>query len=162
MNDELTPQQRFDAEEAEDAGSLVLRQLLEHRDIDSIVPELVRLDWSPSAARAFVEQMANDLRCIRESPEARQQLLDEARTQLRLGVLLMFASGGLTALTMLAALAGAMPFFVVLTGLFLAGLIFTCRGLARWQFYRTIALPFDSPQSQNGMVEPIVNRDGGE
>lgn len=150
MDDELTPEQKFAAEDAE---TMVPRALMEGRAPDDIIADLVRLDWSPPAAKALVARVADDLRRYHESPEARQQLLHEARTQFLAGLLLTLLALGLTAFTLLAALAGAMPFFVVAFGLFFGGLILSGRGWARWQLYRRTALPFGSPQQPSRAAE---------
>lgn len=140
MEDELTPEQKFAAEDSE---TMVPRALSEGRDPDDIVRELVRLDWSPAAARALVDRVADDLERFRESPESREQLVREARVQFAIGATMALSGVFVTAFTLLAALAGALPFFVVSFGLILAGLVVATRGWARWRLYRRPALPFD-------------------
>jgi hypothetical protein len=139
VDDELTPEQKFAAEDPE---TMVPRALQEGRNPEDIVAELVRLDWSPHGARALVARVADDLRRFHESPESRERLVREARTQLVAGVLLALLGAGVTAFTLLAALAGALPFFVVAFGLFFAGLILAARGWARWRLYRRQVLLF--------------------
>lgn len=133
MDDELTPEQKFAAEDPE---LMVPRALMEGQSTEDIVAELVRLDWSPSATRTLVVRIADDLRRFYESPETRQQLLREAKTQLVSGFLLVFVSVGITVFTLLAALAGGLSFFVVGFGLFFGGLILVGRGWTRWRLYR--------------------------
>lgn len=138
MDDELTPEQKFAAEDAE---TMVPRALSLGRTPDDIVADLVRLDWSPAAARALVTQVADDLRRFRENPESRHQLLAEARRQWFGGCLLALAGVGLAAFTLLAALAGALPFYVVSFGLVAAGLALAGRGWGRWRYCRRPSLP---------------------
>jgi hypothetical protein len=106
MDDELTPAQRSMAEDAE---TMVPRALLVGRSPDDIVADLIRLDWSPAAARALVERVANDLRRFHESPESRLQLLAEAKRQWLGGILLMLAGVVIAFITALSVL----PFVVV-------------------------------------------------
>jgi hypothetical protein len=139
MDDELTPEQKFAAEDPE---TMVPRALMQGRSPEDIAAELVRLDWSPQAARALVARVADDLRRYQESPESRKRLVKEAQTQLVAGLLLTLLGGAITAFTLLATLAGALPYFVVAAGLFFGGLILAGRGWARWRLYRRGALPF--------------------
>jgi hypothetical protein len=150
-DDELTPEQKFAAEDPE---AMVPRALMQGRDPEEIAAELVRLDWSPQAARALVARVADDLGRFHESPASRERLVKEARTQLVAGLLLGLLAAGVTAFTLLAALAGALPFIVVAFGLFFAGLILASRGWARWQLYRGATLPFQPSESDDpGQVE---------
>jgi hypothetical protein len=145
MDDELTPQEKFAAENPE---TMVPRALLEGRDPEDIVADLVRLDWTLPAARGLVAQATDDLRRLRESPEARRQLLREARGQFLAGILLALLAALLTAFTFLAALAGALPFFIVAFGVFFGGVVLMGRGWARWRLYRKTASPF-GPAPEN-------------
>ncbi len=129
-DDELTPEQKFAAESPE---TMVPRALLAGRDPEDIIPELIRLGWSAGAARALVNRIKDDLRRYHESPEARTQLRREALAQLTCGLLLALLGAVVTAFTVLAALAGALPFFVVAVGQFLAGRIHAGPGWARWR-----------------------------
>jgi hypothetical protein len=140
MDDELTPEQKFAAEDPE---TMVPRALTEGRSPEDIVAELRRLDWSPQAAWALVNRVADDLERFHESPESREQLVREARVQFVVGVTLAVLGVLVTAFTLLAALAGAFTFFIVAFGLILVGLVVAGRGLARWRLYRGPALPFD-------------------
>jgi hypothetical protein len=140
MHDELTPEQKFAAEDAE---TMVPRALTQGRSPEDIVAELVRFDWSPEAARALVSRVADDLERFHESPESRERLVREARAQFTTGLAMALTGVAVTVFTLLAALAGAMPFFVVAFGLVLVGLVVAGRGLARWRLYRREVLPFD-------------------
>jgi len=55
----------------------------------------------------MVARVTDDLRRLRESPESRQGLIDEARKELVAGLLLAVFGAGITAFTLLAALSGA-------------------------------------------------------
>jgi hypothetical protein len=137
MDDEPTPEQKFAAENPE---TMVPRGLMEGRDPEDIIDELLRLDWSLPAARALVARAADDIRRFSESPEARKQLLREAREQFFSGLLLVFAAVLITVSTFLAAIAGGLPFFVIAAGIFCTGLVQIGRGWARWRLYRRTSL----------------------
>lgn len=109
--------------------------------MEDIVAELVRLDWSPQAARALVARVADDLHRYHSSPESRARLVKEAQMQTAGGLLLALLGAGFTALTLLAALRGAVPFFVVSLGAICGGLLLAWRGWARWRLYRKAILP---------------------
>jgi hypothetical protein len=141
VDDELTPEQKFAAEDPE---TMVPRALSEGRHPEDIVGELLRLDWSPAAARALVARVADDLERLHHYPDARERLAREARAQFAGGVMMALLGVSVTAFTLLAALAGALPFFVVAFGLILMGLVVAGRGWARWRLYRRQTLPFDA------------------
>jgi hypothetical protein len=131
VDDELTPEQKFAAEDPETMVP------------EDIVRELLRLDWSPAAARALVARVADDLERFHQSPESREHLVREARVQWAAGVLIALLGASMTAFTLLAALGGAMPFFVIAFGIIFTGLVVAGRGWARWRLYRGQGLPFD-------------------
>jgi hypothetical protein len=150
MDDELTPEQRFAAEDAE---AMVPRALLQGRSPEDIVAELLRLDWSPAAAQSLVARAAADVRLLRESPEWRRRLLEHARRQFATGALLALLGAGITAFTLLAALTGAVPYYVVAAGLFFGGLMLLSRGWTRWRFYHHLdALPAREVEQGNGQA----------
>ena len=121
------------------------------RSPEDIVSDLVRLDWSPAIVRALVTRVADDLRRFHESPESRRQLLVQARGQWLVGCLLALAGIALTAITLLAALAGALPYYVVSIGLVLGGLALAARGWGRWRYYRRLSiLPERSDSKEEG------------
>ena len=130
---ELSPEEKFAAEDPE---TMVPRALMKGRNVDDIVAELVRLDWSPEAARALVARVADDLHRYHASPESRLRLVKEARMQVVGGILIALVAAGFTALTLLAAIRGSAPFFVVAFGLFFGGLMLAGRGCVRWRLYR--------------------------
>jgi hypothetical protein len=133
MDDELTPEQRFAADDAE---TLVPRALLLGRTPDEVVADLVKLDWSPAAARAFVKRVLNDMRQFNESPESRQRLIDSSFKQFVAGSIAALAAGVLTALALGLAVVGGWPLAVVAV-VFLGGsLTVAARGWARWRLYR--------------------------
>lgn len=157
MEDELTPEQKFAAEDPE---TMVPRELMQGRSPEDIVAELVRLDWSSAAAWVMVARVADDLRRFHDSPEGRQQLIKDSQKQIGVGLLLALLGASLTGYTLFAALAGASPFFIVTLGLFFGGLALAGRGWTRWRLYRRSSLPFgptDPPAP--GEAKPSAQRD---
>jgi hypothetical protein len=148
MEDELTPEEKFAAQNAE---IMVPRALLEGRKVDDVVADLIRLDWTPATARVFVERVVMDLYRYYESPESRHQLVREARKQALAGLLLTLIASGVTASTFLGFLAGALPFWVGAAGMWVFGVILLARGWSRWRLYRQTELFVDSArQSPDG------------
>jgi hypothetical protein len=139
MDPELTPEQKFNAEPPE---HMVPRVLREGRSREAIKADLVKLDWSPAAADAFVEKGASDLARYQESPETRAALVEECRKQMVGGFAM--ATGGLllTGLGLLFALEGA-TVWIVFSGAILVGLALCLRGYDRWRLYRRDSLPPD-------------------
>jgi hypothetical protein len=133
MDDELTPEQRFAADDAE---TLVPRALLLGRTPDEVVADLVKLDWAPAAARAFVERVRNDMRQFNESPASRQQLIDSSFKQFVGGLIAALASGCLTVFTLALAMVGGWPLALVAILLLGGSLTVAARGWARWRLYR--------------------------
>ena len=136
MDDDLTPEQRFAAEDAE---TLVPRALLLGKTPDEIVEDLIKLDYALPAARALVERIQREMREFNESPESRRRLIDAAHRQFLGGLIgAVIASGLTTALLGLMATSGGLGCFLVLASLFLMGGGFTMagRGWARWRLYR--------------------------
>lgn len=140
-DDELTPEQKFAAEDPE---TLVPRELCRGRSREEIVAQLVRLDWPRARAEAFVERIADDLKHFRESPEARRQLKAEARREVFGGTVMVLLGIAGTTATLLAALGGVLLFVLVFIGLILGGFAYLGRGLKRLGVYRQLALPFES------------------
>ncbi len=139
-DDELTPEQKFAAEDPE---TMVPRALSEGRDPEDIVRELCRLDWTPEAAWALIARVTNDLERFRKSPQSREELVREARAQFWTGAATALLGVLVTVVSLLGALAGAMPFFVVSVGFFVVGLVMAGRGWVRWRLYSGPGLPFD-------------------
>ena len=156
MDDELTPEQRFAAEDAE---TLVPRALLLGKTPEEIVADLVKLDWTPAAATAFVERVLVDMRQFRESPESRQRLIRNAFKQFIGGILFMLIGIGIGAVPVLALLRGF--YFLAMLGLatavFGGGLVTGGRGWSRWRLYKSWARRLE--QSQTGNVESDRTRD---
>jgi len=144
IDDELTPEQKFDAESAE---TKVPRELLEGRKAEEIIADLVRLDWQPEPARALVERVANDLRRYYQSPESRRQLVREARREFITGVIMALLALVIGLLTFTAASAGVISFWLLSVGVLFTGLIFLRRGWARWRLYRQVEI-FSSTERQ--------------
>lgn len=147
MDDELTPEEKFAAEDPE---TLVPRAILAGRHPEDIVAELVRLDWKPHAAWAVVRRAADDLRRYQESPESRHRLVREARAQFVLGVILFGLAATLTGLAFLVGVCGGALVVVVATGPLGAGGLMMTRGWARWRLYRRPTLPFALTPAEPG------------
>ena len=76
MEEELTPEQKFAQEDAE---TVIPRELASGKTRDEIVSELLRLDWSPVAARRKVKMIADEFERYTASPESRNQLIAEKK-----------------------------------------------------------------------------------
>jgi hypothetical protein len=158
VDDELTPEQRSAAEDPE---TLVPRALMQGRHPDEIVAEMVRLDWSPRAARAFVARVADDLRRFHDSPESRKRLVLEARAQLVAGLLIALVGAVLAVLAILLGCLG-LAGVVITVGLFGVGLTVAGRGWTRWRLYRSASLPLPSPGPEDASpAEPHAAADRG-
>jgi hypothetical protein len=138
MDDELTPEQKFAAEDPE---TMIPKALAQGRSHDDIVHELMRLDWSPQAARALVIRIENDLERYRRSPESRKELIREARKELAAGVVMIVVALLFLAVTLLGAITGAFPVWILAIGFILTGFVMAGRGLTRWRLYRGNTLP---------------------
>jgi hypothetical protein len=136
MDDELTPEQRFAAEDAE---TLVPRALLVGKEPEDIVADLVKLDWSPDAAKAFVDRVIEDMRQFRASPESRQQLIHNAFKQFVAGSLFALVGVGIGAISFLLLLGGLVLIVMLGVALFVfgAGLVSGGRGWSRWRLYKS-------------------------
>lgn len=128
MDDELTPEQRF---AADDADEMVPRALRQGRSQDDIVAELVRLDWTQPAARAFVARVADDLRRYQASPQSREELVQEAKKQLIIGIASALFGVAITVFSIIA----PAPVIVVAFGLVFWGLVQASRGWSRLELY---------------------------
>jgi hypothetical protein len=131
-DDELTPEQKFAADDAE---TMVPRALLEGKPQEQIVADLIKLDYSPVGARKLVARIADELRRFRETPETREQFITQARNHLIAGSLLALVGIVFTIFTLVAAIAGATPIVVVAFGLIFGSMIVAGRGWSRWEFY---------------------------
>jgi hypothetical protein len=151
MDDELTPEQQFAAEDAE---TLVPRALLLGKKPDDVVADLVKLDWSPPAAKAFVERVIEDMRQFRASPEGRQRLIANAFKQFIGGSLFVLIGVGIGAVSFLLLLGGLV--LIVMLGVALlvfgGGLVTGGRGWSRWWLYKSWSVNIE--QAEKG------NRDG--
>ncbi|HET6248834.1 MAG TPA: hypothetical protein VFE47_14145 [Tepidisphaeraceae bacterium] len=144
--EELTPEQKF---AAEDAATMVPRALMKGKEPEAIVADLVRLGWSAQAARHQVATAVEDLRRFHESPESRQALVQEARRQLAVGLLIAGLGIALSAISVLGAVSGFLPFYLVTYGLILVGLVIAVRGYGRWRVYRKDSLPFSETEGSD-------------
>ena len=152
--DELTPEQKFAADDPE---KMVPRQLMKGRRPEEIIAELIRLDWSRQAAEALVMRVWDDLRRYYGSPESRRELVAEAKRQVFVGAATILIAVCVTLVTLLGALGGAIPFVVVASGAFFVGVILLARGWTRWRLYRTDTFLFDQPTS--ACPDDETNRD---
>jgi len=146
MDDELTPEQKFAAEDAE---TMVPRALLIGRTPEEIVGDLVRLDWSPPAARDFVARVMEDMRQFRESRESRELLLANSWRQFVGGSVMMLAGCGLGALAFLAMVGGGIALFGLTFVVFFGGLVLAGRGWSRWRLYRNWARQIELADALN-------------
>ncbi len=131
MDDELTPEQRFAAEDAE---TLVPRALLLGRRPEDVVGDLVKLDWSRAAAESLVARVIEDMRQFRASAESRQRLIDNAFKQFLGGLMLGFVGLVAMGLGFAIYMVGAMGRFILFAipfGVFACGLGLAGRGWSR-------------------------------
>jgi hypothetical protein len=143
---ELTPQEKF---EAEDPETMVPRALMAGRTVEAIVEDLEQLDWSPAAARSLVARIADDLRRYYESPDSRLKLIKEARKELVGGILIAMLGLCMTLITILGAIGGALPVYVVTLGVIICGLALASKGWNRSKLYRSERFaPFTLPPSE--------------
>ena len=133
MDDELTPEQKFSAESPE---KMVPRALLQGRNREDLVTELVRLDWPPKAAQALVERVARDIERYRASPGSRAELVRECRRQFVGGLLLAILGLVASGWSAFVALLGFSPVWILFFGLILGGFVLAARGFSRWRLYR--------------------------
>jgi uncharacterized membrane protein len=136
MDSELTPEEKFNAENPE---RMVPRALREGRSREAIIADLVRLDWTPAAAAALVERAARDLALYQSSPESRAALVAECRMQMIGGFTVALIGIFCTIASLVAALVGV-HVWVIFVGMVLLGLILGTRGYTRWRFYRRDSL----------------------
>ena len=146
VDDELSPEQKFAADGPE---VMIPRMLKQGRSVEEVVKELVRLDWSASSARALVLRYVDDLQRIHDSLESSEKLLQEIRLQMAMGGMLALAGVGITVVTLLAALAGEIPFFIVAFGLFLGGTVMLLHGWNRMNLYRESEQRHTESESKN-------------
>ena len=143
MDDELTPEEKFAAEDAE---TMVPRALMAGRSRDDVIAELLRLDWKPHAAEALVARVIADLKRYHASPESRQALRSECRRQVLAGVLLLLLSVGIGVVSFVAA---ALRFYFWIggcVGCLIVGIILLHRGWTRWRLYGGDRLPFEGQE----------------
>ncbi|MSQ96987.1 MAG: hypothetical protein EXR98_20870 [Gemmataceae bacterium] len=117
MDDELTPEQRFAAEDAE---TLVPRALLLGRKPEDVVADLVKLDWSRAAAESLVARVIEEMRQFRVSTESRKRLIDGDFKQFIGGMLFFPVGVGI-------ALLGGLNIWLLVAG----GLVSAGRGWAQ-------------------------------
>ena len=131
-DDELTPEERFAAPEPDD---WVPKDLARGRSYQEIYDELIKLDWSPTAAAAMIDGAVADLERYAASPESRRQLV---RGSLRhvIGGAVVVAMGALM-------LAGTLLIFSINLELLLASMFIIAAGFAllgygysRWRTFR--------------------------
>ena len=150
MDDELTPEQRFAVEDAE---TLVPRALLAGKEPQDIVDDLIKLDWSPAAARALVRRVIEDMRQFRASTESRQRLIDNAFKQFIGGSLFALVGVGI-------ALLGGLIMWLLVLGLlvFFGGLVTGGRGWSRWRLYSKWAQNLDQARKRNDEASGLIDK----
>lgn len=136
MENELTPEQKFNAESPE---TMVPRALLQGRNHEAVIADLMRLDWSPKAARKFVERVDADIKRYQASPESRAALIKECLQEMIGGLIIVFLGVLITILGFFMFAEGYV--WIILWGVIIYGLITTHRGHARWRLYRKDILP---------------------
>lgn len=139
-----TPEQKFAAEDPE---TMVLRDLRLGSSRDQIVAKLIPQGWSQSRAERFVNELADDIQRYRESPEARRQLLAQARREMIGGAVMAIIGTGIVAATFLVASWQIPKTFAVLIILTLIGFAVLGRGYKRLGVYRQTALPFEQQET---------------
>lgn len=147
MNDELTPEERFAAEDAE---TLVPRALLLGRTPEEIVADLVQLDYSAPAARALVERVRNEMREFNASPQSRQRLIDAAFRQFAGGLIVAVLGGVVSAALLAIAVVGGWLCIVGALLILGGGITIAGRGWARWRLYRGWAKSLEARQRRAG------------
>lgn len=147
MDDELTPEEQFNAEPAE---TMVARSLAFGRSPEDIVDDLGRIGWKRSAAEVFVSRVADDLRRFHESPASRQKLIDDAFTQAILGGFILVPSF---------LVVWIFPIFGIIP--FIGGMVLLTRGWTRWRLYRAKARAIDTavPRDDDWPASPAAEPD---
>jgi hypothetical protein len=133
VQEELTPQQRFNAESPD---TMVPRALRAGKSHEEIIADLERLEWTRGQAQALIARVEDDLRRCQASPESRTALISECRRQMLGGLAITGAGLALTGLSFLAALTGLTAVWIITSGFILGGLVLFSRGYARWSLYR--------------------------
>jgi hypothetical protein len=146
VDDELTPQEKFNAESPE---TMVPRALLQGRRREDIVADLVRLDWTPGQAQALLARVARDLERHRASPESRQALGDECRRQTTLGFAIALFGFFLAGVSLLIATAAVVKVWLFASGAMVGGMALGLRGYSRWRLYRRTDLAA-APELKSG------------
>jgi hypothetical protein len=132
-DDELTPQERFYAENPE---RTVPRDLARGCDREKIIAGIVRLGWTRENAAALVDRAAADLEKYRSSPEGRREVLGGAVREMIGGLLIFLFGVCATVSTVLSALAFLSKYWFFPIGLIAFGLALFVRGYTRWTTYR--------------------------
>lgn len=128
-DDELTPEQKFAAEDIE---VTVFRQLVNRRPKDQILSEIQKHGYSVDKAVRFMRRVRIDVDRYLDSPESRAKLVAEARNQFLIGLVILIGGLGLSALTFLATSLGAVMMFV---GAMIGSGVLMNSGWSRWQLF---------------------------
>lgn len=142
MDDELTPEQKFAAENPE---VTVPRDLMRGRSHESIVADLVRLDWSRSEAEALIERAKGDLLSFFGSPDTRRELVRDARRQFTAGLLIVAVGAFIASFQLLLFLSVNICSMFAGVTLGAGGAVLVSRGWTRWKLYGRDRLPFEQP-----------------
>ncbi|SRR6266487_4328447 len=138
MHDELTPEQKFNAESPE---TMVPRALLDGRAPEAIIADLVELDWSPRAAETFVNRVVNDIKRYQASRESRAALVNECRQQMISGSIMVLLGLVVTVASFFLMVTGVLYLWILMSGTIIAGFLHAGRGYSRWRLYRRSSLP---------------------
>lgn len=131
--DELTPEQMF---AAEDPSVTVPRDLARGRSKERIVADMVRLDWAPTAAAAYVDRVEGELRQYHASPEARRELVAGKVRLMAAGAVVVLFGLGFFAVTLLSVFSFGGAAVVLPVGVVAFGLLLFGRGFVGWRRYR--------------------------
>jgi hypothetical protein len=148
MSDDLTPEQKFAAEEA---GIIVARGLLAGRPRERIEADLDALDWAPGAADRFIRRVEQEMERYQQSEESRRRMRREHRFEMLCGGLLLLL-GFLLAGVIWAIFLSWQLTLGALVLVALTGAVVLHRGWTRWQLYRYLE---QARKEQAGTDDPV-------
>ena len=146
MDDELTPEQKFAAEDPE---TMVPRALMRGRNREEIIADLDRLDWSRDDAEALIERAMADLRKFYGSPETRRELVHDAKREVVAGLEVILLASLVAAFQILLLLSVGLLFVLIPIALLIVGMAIAGRGWTRWGLYGRDRLPFEEPVDED-------------
>ncbi|MEK7782026.1 MAG: hypothetical protein AAB370_11055 [Verrucomicrobiota bacterium] len=151
---ELTPQQKSQAESAE---TMVPKALLQGRSAEAIIEDLVRLDWEPQAAQAFVKRVMQDVQRYFASSESRAALVKECRQEFVTGMIVACLSILMSVSSFFLMVTGVLYVWILAGGATIFGLVRMNRGYSRWRLYGRfpLSLPVDSQIEAHSNTPPV-------